>query len=206
MFFSAFVFAFLFLWVNFRQATRNNAAFGGVASTARSAFLDVTDPVGQIGIDLSPKFFKLAVATVSAIVALFFALGFRAQWDTYLRFRYGGFVRSVRSPLRGRCRVLCLPSPVLRAIAEHSDDVDSARARGTLLPEKAEEIAAHVNTIVAGRLKKISGVQDPDRNKQPPGRGAKVPLRQLTGARRNKAPCQPHRPGARPDEHTNSAF
>lgn len=90
MFFSAFVFAFLFLWVNFRQATRNNAAFGGVASTARSAFLDVTDPVGQIGIDLSPKFFKLAVATVSAIVALFFALGFRAQWDTYLRFRYGG--------------------------------------------------------------------------------------------------------------------
>ena len=90
MFFSVFVFAFLFLWVNFRQATRNNAAFGGVGSTVRSTFFDVTDPVGQIGFDLSSKFFKLAVVAVSAVVALFFALGFRAQWDTYLRFRYGG--------------------------------------------------------------------------------------------------------------------
>ena len=100
MFFSAFVFAFLFLWVNFRQATRNKAAFGGVASTARSAFFDVTDQVGQIGIDFSPKFFKLAVVTASAVVALFFALGFRAQWDTYLRFRYGGSF-GVSDPLFG---------------------------------------------------------------------------------------------------------
>ncbi len=30
------------------------------------------------------------MATVSVVVALFFALMFYAQWDTYLRFRYGG--------------------------------------------------------------------------------------------------------------------
>jgi uncharacterized membrane protein (UPF0182 family) len=33
---------------------------------------------------------KAAVVLISAGVALFFATGFYAEWDTYLRFRYGG--------------------------------------------------------------------------------------------------------------------
>ena len=88
MFCSAFVFAFLYLWVNLRQAVRNSAAFRE------------DGPVAQTGIDFSPRLLKLAVALVSAGVAFFFALGFYAQWDTYLRFRYGGSF-GVSDPLFG---------------------------------------------------------------------------------------------------------
>ena len=48
------------------------------------------DALAPGGIDFSPRLLKLVVVLVSAGVALFFALGFYAQWDTYLRFRYGG--------------------------------------------------------------------------------------------------------------------
>ena len=88
MFCSAFVFAFLYLWVNLRQAVRNSAAFRD------------DGPVAQTGIDFSPRLLKLAVGVISAGVALFFAAGFYAQWDTYLRFRYGGSF-GVSDPLFG---------------------------------------------------------------------------------------------------------
>ena len=100
MFSSAFVFAFLYLWVNLRQVARNSGDFGGDRSAGRPAFFAGTDAVGQIGIDVSPRLLKLAAATVSAVVALFFAIGFHAQWDTYLRFRYGGSF-GVSDPLFG---------------------------------------------------------------------------------------------------------
>ena len=58
------------------------------------------DAVAQAGIDFSPRLLKLAVVLVSAGVALFFALGFYAKWDTYLRFRYGGSF-GVPDPLFG---------------------------------------------------------------------------------------------------------
>ena len=88
MFCSAFVFAFLYLWVNLRQAVGNSAAFREIG------------PVAQTGIDFSPRLLKLANVFVSTGVALFFALGFYAQWDTYLRFRYGGSF-GVSDPLFG---------------------------------------------------------------------------------------------------------
>jgi uncharacterized membrane protein (UPF0182 family) len=88
MFCSAFVFAFLYLWVNLRQAVGNSAAFRD------------DGPVAQTGVDFSPRLLRLAVVLVSAGVALFFALGFCAQWDTYLRFRYGGSF-GVSDPLFG---------------------------------------------------------------------------------------------------------
>ena len=100
MFCSAFVFAFLYLWVNLRQAARNSAAFRGDGRAGRPAFLSGADAVAQTGIDFSPRLLKLAVVLVSAGVALFFALGFYAQWDTYLRFRYGGSF-GVPDPLFG---------------------------------------------------------------------------------------------------------
>ena len=46
--------------------------------------------VAQVGIDFSPRLLNLAIGVISAGVALFFAVGFFANWDTYLRFRYGG--------------------------------------------------------------------------------------------------------------------
>ncbi len=100
MFGLAFVFAFLYLWVNLRQAARNSAAFRGDARAGRPAFLSGADAVAQAGLDFSPRLLNLAVVLVSAGVALLFALGFYAQWDTYLRFRYGGSF-GVSDPLYG---------------------------------------------------------------------------------------------------------
>ena len=54
----------------------------------------------QTSIELSPGLLKLAVVLISAGVALFFATGFYAEWDTYLRFRYGGSF-GVSDPLFG---------------------------------------------------------------------------------------------------------
>src|SRR5208282_5306533 len=100
MFCSAFVFAFLYLWLNLRQAVRNSAAFRGDGRAGRPANLSEADALAQAGIDFSPRLLKLAAVLVSAGLALFFALGFYSQWDTYLRFRYGGSF-GVPDPLFG---------------------------------------------------------------------------------------------------------
>src|SRR5271166_4774467 len=97
---SAFVFAFLYLWVNLRQAARNSTALRGDGRAGGPAFLSEADAIAQAGIDFSPRLLKLAVVLVSAGVALFFALGFYDNWDTYLRFRYGGSF-GVSDPLYG---------------------------------------------------------------------------------------------------------
>ncbi|MFY9835479.1 MAG: UPF0182 family protein, partial [Xanthobacteraceae bacterium] len=83
MFCSAFVFAFLYLWINLRQAAKNSAGFSRDSQAWR-------DADSQPSIELSPRLLKAAVVLISAGVALFFATGFYAEWDTYLRFRYGG--------------------------------------------------------------------------------------------------------------------
>jgi uncharacterized protein len=108
MFCSAFVFAFLYVWVNLRQVARNSAAFGGGDAAGHRALVERTDTIAieqidtlaQSGIDLSHGLLKLAVVTVSGVVALLFALGFYTQWDTYLRFRFGGSF-GVSDPLYG---------------------------------------------------------------------------------------------------------
>jgi uncharacterized protein len=88
MFFSAFVFTFLYLWINFRQAVRNST--GGVDVAAGPAgFASIAD-FRQIGVDISPRALRLMIVIASAVIALFFAMGFHGQWDTYLRYRYGG--------------------------------------------------------------------------------------------------------------------
>ena len=98
MFWSAFVFAFLYLWANLHLAARNGRDFD--RDDSRGRLSAANGAVGQIGLDLPPRFLKLAVVTFCAVVALFFAIGFHAQWDTYLRFRYGGSF-GVSDPLYG---------------------------------------------------------------------------------------------------------
>jgi uncharacterized membrane protein (UPF0182 family) len=100
MFCSAFVFAFLYLWINLRHAAKNSAAFSRDSQAWRPAFLSGADADSQPSIELSPRLLKAAVVLVSAGVALFFAAGFYAEWDTYLRFRYGGSF-GVSDPLFG---------------------------------------------------------------------------------------------------------
>ena len=95
MFCSAFVFAFLYLWINLRQAAKNSAAARGDDQAwrldlPRQPFLSRTDADTQTTAEFPPRLLKVAVVLISAGVALFLASGFSAEWDTYLRFRYGG--------------------------------------------------------------------------------------------------------------------
>ncbi|MGB7100359.1 MAG: UPF0182 family protein [Xanthobacteraceae bacterium] len=83
---SAFVFGFLFLWINLRQAAKNSDSFRGDSQAWRLAIDADTQPT----IALSPSLLNAAVVLISAGIALFFSVSFYAEWDTYLRFRYGG--------------------------------------------------------------------------------------------------------------------
>jgi uncharacterized membrane protein (UPF0182 family) len=84
LFCAAFVVALLYLWSNLRLAARNSA-------TSRAGHLTSESTVAaKLDIEISPAVFKLATTAIAAVAALIFALIFYAQWDTYLRFRYGG--------------------------------------------------------------------------------------------------------------------
>ena len=80
----AFVVALLYLWINLRLAARNGATFRAGHLTSESTV------AATLGIQISPTVLKLATAAVAGVAALVLALIFYAQWDTYLRFRYGG--------------------------------------------------------------------------------------------------------------------
>jgi len=84
LFCAAFVVALLYVWINLRLAARNGATF-----RARNLIGEST-VAAKLGIQISPTVLKLAMAAIAAAVALLFAVIFYAQWDTYLRFRYGG--------------------------------------------------------------------------------------------------------------------
>ncbi len=104
MFWSAFAFAFLFLWINLRQAAKNSAAFGrdGQAwrvDLPRNSALSRADNTPP-SVELSPRLVKATIVLISAGIALFLAGGFYSEWDTYLRFRYGGAF-GVSDPLFG---------------------------------------------------------------------------------------------------------
>ena len=84
LFCAAFVAVSLYLWINLRLAAKNGASFRAGGSKSESALAT------RLGTDISPTVLKLVMGAVAAFAALFFAVIFYTQWDTYLRFRYGG--------------------------------------------------------------------------------------------------------------------
>lgn len=84
LFGAAFVVALLYLWINLRIAARNGPTSSTPGLTSGSALAT------RLGIQISPTALKLLMGAVTAAGALFVALTFYGQWDTYLRFRYGG--------------------------------------------------------------------------------------------------------------------
>jgi uncharacterized membrane protein (UPF0182 family) len=87
MFALAFVAAFLYVWINLRVAARDGGERRAVV--IRGAY-------GEYALgNLNP-----AILVAAAAIALTFALIFLAQWDTYIRFRYGGSF-AVTDPLFG---------------------------------------------------------------------------------------------------------
>ena len=88
---AAFIAAFLFLWINIRQAARNSFALAEAESaTPNKAASNGKSHVIEIqGVVVSRDAVMRLVAFAVVGVAAIFALDFYTQWDTYLRFRYG---------------------------------------------------------------------------------------------------------------------
>ena len=100
MFAVAFVFVFLFMWINLRQALRNSGAFAGGDAPTQGAIISPADGADRINIDLTPRLLRAGVVIASLVLAWLAAAGFFSQWDAYLRFRYGGSF-GVSDPLFG---------------------------------------------------------------------------------------------------------
>jgi uncharacterized membrane protein (UPF0182 family) len=79
----------LYLWINLRFAARNIDVLKG-ASFFSKEITHPTDASKTINIDVSPKLLVFAIDAGIVILSLLFALSASGQWDTYLRFRYGG--------------------------------------------------------------------------------------------------------------------
>lgn len=86
----AFVCALAFLWTNFRFAAKAIHLLRRGNQLDRGAFIDAVPKSRAINMDVNPTIQALFVAIAAAIISTFFAVGVSSQWDTYLRFRYGG--------------------------------------------------------------------------------------------------------------------
>ena len=88
----AFIGAFLFLWINTRQAAINSFALAGYDPTKTPGSVEDKPVIAIQGVPISRRVWTRTIALASAVVAALFALGFYTHWDTYLRFHYGGTV------------------------------------------------------------------------------------------------------------------
>jgi uncharacterized membrane protein (UPF0182 family) len=87
---AALIGAFLFLWINIRQAAGNSFALAENDTAKKAGALDKARVIELGGIAVSRRVAMRAMLLAAAVVAAIFAFGFSTQWDTYLRFRYGG--------------------------------------------------------------------------------------------------------------------
>jgi len=87
---TAFALAFLFLWLNVRQASKSGVNWAG-SKTMQAE--DPNDPNAQFRLNailIVRHILARSTVLVVGIVAAIFATGFYTQWDTWLRFHYGG--------------------------------------------------------------------------------------------------------------------
>jgi uncharacterized membrane protein (UPF0182 family) len=78
-----------YLWLNLRLAARNIDLVDG-GSFFSKAFRHPADASRTINVDISPKLLVFTIDFAIVILSLIFALSVSSQWDTFLRFRYGG--------------------------------------------------------------------------------------------------------------------
>jgi uncharacterized membrane protein (UPF0182 family) len=95
----ALIVSVLYLWVNLRFAARNIDLVDG-ESFFNKAFKHPVDASRTINIDVSPKLLVFAIDFAIVVLSLIFALSVSGQWDSFLRFRYGGSF-GVADPLFG---------------------------------------------------------------------------------------------------------
>jgi hypothetical protein len=95
----ALVVSVLYLWMNLRFAV------GSIDLMDKKSFFNrvIRHPVDAnrtIDVDISPKQLVVAIDFAMVALSLIFAMGVSSQWDTFLRFRYGGLF-GVADPLFG---------------------------------------------------------------------------------------------------------
>jgi hypothetical protein len=96
--------AFLYLWINLRLALRISLSDSQHPSKSRSAIREAhiaqmaTPQVFRIAPSI--QILSIALIALSLTIALFFAAEFYAQWERYIRIRYGGEF-GVSDPLYG---------------------------------------------------------------------------------------------------------
>jgi uncharacterized membrane protein (UPF0182 family) len=86
---AAFIGAFLFLWINIRQAARSSFALAECDTAKKAGALDKSHVIKIRGITISRRAAARTMALTATAVAVILAIGFSTQWDAYLRFRYG---------------------------------------------------------------------------------------------------------------------
>jgi uncharacterized membrane protein (UPF0182 family) len=87
MFAAAFACAFAFLWVNLHHALRVCGVLG-TRSESRHPLRPDLSHVSDV--ELTPHLLRSSIIILSLWLSWFAAMAFFGQWDTYLRFRYGG--------------------------------------------------------------------------------------------------------------------
>jgi uncharacterized membrane protein (UPF0182 family) len=85
----AFLVALVFLAINIYFASKNNLVPEGDPAKTPGTVTKTRD-IEIRGLAISHPTVRRVAATMTIAIAAFFALGFYGQWDTYLRFRYGG--------------------------------------------------------------------------------------------------------------------
>jgi uncharacterized membrane protein (UPF0182 family) len=88
-----------YLWLNLRFAARNINLVDG-ESFFNKAFRHPTDASRAINVDITPRQLVFAIDFAIVVLSLLFALSVSGQWDTFLRFRYGGSF-GIADPLFG---------------------------------------------------------------------------------------------------------
>ena len=105
MFIATFAVVFLFLWMNLRLALRGSGVLIGALPAGTKTAVPTSLPPGSdtdegIAVELSPKLIRSAVLVFSLLIAWSSAQIFFSEWDTFLRFRYGGSF-GINDPLFG---------------------------------------------------------------------------------------------------------
>ena len=78
-----------YLWLNLRLAARNIDLVDGESFFSK-AFRHPADASRTINVDISPSLLVFTIDFAIIVLSLIFALSVSSQWDTFLRFRYGG--------------------------------------------------------------------------------------------------------------------
>lgn len=89
----------LYLWLNLRFAAKNIDLVGG-ESFFSQAFTHPADASKTINVDISPRLLIFFIDFAIVVLSLIYALSVSSQWDTFLRFRYGGSF-GIADPLFG---------------------------------------------------------------------------------------------------------